>query len=99
MRSVAPHRTAGAKEATFNQRRFAAPFIGDGLLAIFPIEHPGVAGMAARNALAAATQAPVLRRIWPAKTFGPPDRGGFALALLCFTWRGTVLCPNEWETT
>ena len=32
-------------------------FIGDGLLAIFPIEHPGVAGIAARNALAAAMQA------------------------------------------
>ena len=26
------------------------------------------------------------------------DRGGFALALLCFTWRGTVFCPNEWES-
>ena len=32
-------------------------FIGDGLLAIFPIEHPSVAGVAARNALAAAIQA------------------------------------------
>ena len=32
-------------------------FIGDGLLAIFPIEHPSVAGVAARNALAAAMQA------------------------------------------
>ena len=32
-------------------------FIGDGLLAIFPIEHPSVAGAAARNALAAAMQA------------------------------------------
>ena len=32
-------------------------FIGDGLLAIFPVEHPSVAGVAAGNALAAATQA------------------------------------------
>ena len=32
-------------------------FIGDGLLAIFPVEHPSVAGVAARNALAAAMQA------------------------------------------
>jgi len=32
-------------------------FIGDGLLAIFPIEHPGMAAAAARNALAAAMQA------------------------------------------
>jgi adenylate cyclase len=32
-------------------------FIGDGLLAIFPIEHPGVARVAARNALAAAMRA------------------------------------------
>ena len=32
-------------------------FIGDGLLAIFPIEHAGMAAAAARNALAAAMQA------------------------------------------
>jgi len=31
--------------------------IGDGLLAIFPVEHPSVASAAARNALAAAMQA------------------------------------------
>ena len=37
-------------------------FIGDGLLAIFPIEHPGVAKVAARNALAAAMQAVDLAR-------------------------------------
>jgi hypothetical protein len=27
-----------------------------------------------------------------------PDRGGFALALLSFTWRGTVLGPDELES-
>src|ERR1700730_4466078 len=31
-------------------------------------------------------------------SFDPPDRGGFALALLCFARRGTVLGPNEWES-
>ena len=27
----------------------------------------------------------------------PPDRGCFALALLCLTWRGTVFGSDEWE--
>src|ERR1700733_3296340 len=31
-------------------------------------------------------------------SFGPPDRGGFALALLCFTWRSTVFGPDEGES-
>jgi hypothetical protein len=37
---------------------------------------------------------------WPDRltSFGPPDRGGFALALLCFTWRRTVFGSDEWES-
>ena len=30
-------------------------------------------------------------------SFGPPDRGDLALALLCFTWRSTVFGSDEWE--
>ena len=31
-------------------------------------------------------------------SFGPPDRGSFALALLCFARRGTVIGSDEWES-
>src|SRR5271169_1325789 len=34
----------------------------------------------------------------PGHSFGPPDRGALALALLCFTRRSTVFGADEWKS-
>ena len=34
----------------------------------------------------------------PGHSFGPPDRGALALALLCFTRRSTVFGADEWRS-
>ena len=66
-------------------------FIGDGLLAIFPIEYPSVAGVAARNALAAATQAVEAAR---GLTSDPSLVGEPPLEIVVALHIGTVIYGN-----
>jgi adenylate cyclase len=66
-------------------------FIGDGLLAIFPIEHPTVAGVAARNALAAAMQAVAAAR---GLTSDPSLVGEPPLEIVVALHIGTVIYGN-----
>jgi adenylate cyclase len=66
-------------------------FVGDGLLAIFPVSGPGEAARAAANALAAAQQAQAMLAVLPARA---SLAGGPPLEIVIALHYGTVIYGN-----